>query len=230
MHTVYTVFFYQLLNQRRPQRLSPSAFELPPCPAQRQSRPGRQPRLTGTPRGARAPRSGLERNSLHLRPSFVFPLQSHSPHGGADLGHPRRTPQGAFAARSTAGDSALARRKGRGRAARGTALSTQQSFFFSFQNKQKIYIYIFIFSCRVAPEEVCMASLCGPNLKVRTEACPPGAGAQQDSEGQSQGGLAGGHLLAPRAWLLCMGLQGNLLGPQPWPTTVMSAPPRRPPF
>lgn len=145
MHTVYTVFFYQLLNQRRPQRLSPSAFELPPCPAQRQSPPGRQPRLTGTPRGARAPRSGLERNSLHLRPSFVFPLQSHSPHGGADLGHPRRTPQGAFAARSTAGDSALARRKGRGRAARAVLRCppSKVSFFPFKTNKKYIYIYLF---------------------------------------------------------------------------------------
>lgn len=84
--------------------------------------------------------------------------------------------------------------------------------FFPFKTNKK-YIYIFIFSCRVAPEEVCMASLCGPNLKVRTEACPPGAGAQQDSEGQSQGGLAGGHLLAPRVWLLCMGAARQPAGP-----------------
>lgn len=37
----------------------------------------------------------------------------------------------------------------------------KQSFFSSFENKQKIYIYIFIFSCRVAPEHVCMATICG---------------------------------------------------------------------
>lgn len=49
------------------------------------------------------------------------------------------------------------------------------SFFFSFKNKQNIYIYIFIFSCRVAPEQVCMVtqSVDSPNLKLRIEACSP---------------------------------------------------------
>lgn len=37
----------------------------------------------------------------------------------------------------------------------------KQSFFFFPLKTKKRYIYIFIFSCRVAPEQVCMATICG---------------------------------------------------------------------
>lgn len=73
------------------------------------------------------------------------------------------------------------------------AVHPGNSFFFSFKNKKNIYIYIFIFSCRVAPEQVCMATICGfPQPQAEDQACPPTprAGAQRDSEGQSQGGQA----------------------------------------
>lgn len=82
-HRLYS-FFYQLLNQRRPQRLGPSASELPPRQSQRQSRPGRQPRpLPGIPRGAQSPqvRAGEKQpSSLHL---FCFPFAvTQSPRRG----------------------------------------------------------------------------------------------------------------------------------------------------
>lgn len=68
---------------------------------------------------------------------------------------------------------------------RGTRLLTQETellFFFPLKTNKKIYIYIFIFSCRVAPEQVCMVtqSVDSPNLKLRIEArsCSQWAGAQ----------------------------------------------------
>lgn len=67
----------------------------------------------------------------------------------------------------------------------GTTLLTQETellFFFPLKTNKKIYIYIFIFSCRVAPEQVCMVtqSVDSPNLKLRIEArsCSQWAGAQ----------------------------------------------------
>lgn len=70
----------------------------------------------------------------------------------------------------------------------------KQSFFFFFPLKtnKKIYIYIFIFSCRVAPEQVCIVtqSVDSPNLKLRIEArsAPSGLGLSRGhSEGRKPG-------------------------------------------
>lgn len=68
--------------------------------------------------------------------------------------------------------------------------SPRKQFFFSFKNKQKIYIYIFIFSCRVAPEQVCMATICGfPQPQAEDQAWPQGLG-PSGTERDGQGGQA----------------------------------------
>lgn len=77
------------------------------------------------------------------------------------------------------------------------------SFFFSFKNK---YYFILFLSCRVVPEQACMATICGfPQPQAENGGQFLVAGAQQeDSEGQSQGGQAFSGSTRPgaaRAWL-----------------------------
>lgn len=152
MHTVYTVFFYQLLNHRRPQRLGPSAFELPPRQAQRQSRHGHQPRLIATassrhPEGRTEPPGQGWRETAFISAPLLFSLCPHAvPTEGQTwdtrdtraalpreplLRRPQETP-------------ALQRRKGRGRAAAWNCGVHRAVSFFPFKTN-KIYIYIYLF-------------------------------------------------------------------------------------
>lgn len=119
----------------------------------------------------------MERNSLHLLSASVFPLQAPQPISQAPQQRHWRPP-GSTAVRtptrrwfSKGNKGQLAGQPGQC----GTMLLTQETellFFFPLKTNKKIYISIFIFSCRVAPEQVCIVtqSVDSPNLKLRIEA------------------------------------------------------------
>lgn len=139
----------------------------------------------------------MERNSLHLLSASVFPLQAPQPISQApQQRHWRppgntavRTPTRRWFSKGNKGQ--LAGQPGQC----GTTLLTQETellFFFPLKTNKKIYIYIFIFSCRVAPEQVCIVtqSVDSPNLKLRIEArsAPSGLGLSRGhSEGRKPG-------------------------------------------
>lgn len=204
MHTwdhFYSLFFYQSFDLQRPQRLGPSTFELlnRPGPATEPLQPTQFPKpwpLPGTKRGSTGPSGQGPRETAFI--SSPLPLSlckslgpSSRPHGSGDIGHPHCAPRGTPTRRrvSTGNKGQLARQPSRC----GTTLFTQEtrvSFFPLKTNKQKIYIYIFIFSCRVAPEQVCMATICG---FPQPQAEDPGVSlVGQAQQGELRGSEAGG--------------------------------------
>lgn len=154
----------------------------------------------------RAPSSEQERNSLHLSPGFVFFVSLPA---RLRRQTPSLCPQDPASRPLSTGSEGQ-------RAGAHRAVHPGNSCFFSFlKNKQKkyIYIYIFIFSCRVAPEQVCMATVCGlPQPQLRTKACAPLAGGGGRTQGDSR--RVGGRLSEAPAWA---GSEHRTLGRGPTP-------------
>lgn len=160
--------FLSALARQQPRRLGPSTSSC--CPPG----PGQSPPASPAPTTQRQLWAGERQPSSLLRVCLPFSARlAGPPRPGWP---PRAPPRGAASLKAIRGSWPAARPVWYYTVHPGNRVS-----FFPLKTKQK-NIYIFIFSCRVAPEQVLMATICGsPQPPAEDQgASPEGWGCTED--------------------------------------------------